>query len=494
MKLIMCFLVFIQLQIISQDYFYKVNKVETNSVYYQSIYFYQSIFTITSNICQFRECGTVSELDLLGNIKWSLELPNTDVAPHSSSIYNDTLYVAGNYSPGDGITILHKISLDGVLQKSYLYSDPRKKINRSLILDLSRFKDKFIITGQGFTDEKSKGIIISIDSLMQLDTILIDTTLEISTVWDNFIGPDSLLTCFYYQVNEFWPNQVRRIIKYDAGFNQVWSYTSDTLGVNTSYPYGTVLRDGRVAFVDFRPGWPTGLNALRCLDTITKQNSWMYSYPFIQSWVRKLRSVKQLRNGDIICTGEYTTKATVPRIEGSPYMMRLDINGNLLWEHAYVEIAPDGEDKGGNLWDVIELDNGDLMAVGFVTNNNKWDPLIIRTDHRGCMDGGSTNCPTVRIIDLSSGAEDEISAHNNKKISIYPNPTAIGLFNVDVAKYSDGDDVVCAVYNIYGQQIHTQNIYQKTTMVEIPNATSGLYLVQIFVNNKTFYTEKLILR
>jgi len=79
---------------------------------------------------------------------------------------------------------------------------------------------------------------------------------------------------------------------------------------------------------------------------------------------------------------------------------------------------------------VIELDNGDLMAVGFVTNKNKWDPLIIRTDHRGCMDGGNTNCPTVRIIDLTSGTEDEIKS--SKSLHIYPNPGDDHL-SIDVA-------------------------------------------------------------
>ena len=123
----------------------------------------------------------------------------------------------------------------------------------------------------------------------------------------------------------------------------------DTLELNRTLPYGTVLRDGRIAFVDFKPLQNTGLNSLRCLDTITKKNDWMFSYQNVPSWGRKLRSVKQLRNGDIICTGEYTTKASDPRINGSPYMMRLDSNGKLLWERAYVEIDLDGEDKGGNL-------------------------------------------------------------------------------------------------------------------------------------------------
>ncbi len=297
---------------------------------------------------------------------------------------------------------------------------------------------------------------MSIDSSMHIDTIIIDTTQEISTIWDDFIGPDSLLTCFYHQVNKFWPNQARRIIKYGADFNQVWYYTSDTLGVNTSFPYGTILRDGRLAFVDFKPGCPTGLNALRCLDTITKQNSWMFSFQNVQSWGRKLRSVKQLRNGDIICTGEYATKATEPRIEGSPYMMRLDSTGKLLWERAYVEIALDGENKGGNLWDVIELDNGDLMAVGFVTNNRKWDPLIIRTDHRGCMDDGMTNCPTVRIIDLTSGVEDVITG--DTAIKIYPNPTDQQSFTIEMSDFDPNVRYQCTILDVFGQVISQNSI------------------------------------
>ncbi|MBL0098970.1 MAG: hypothetical protein IPP49_02090 [Saprospiraceae bacterium] len=61
---------------------------------------------------------------------------------------------------------------------------------------------------------------------------------------------------------------------------------------------------------------------------------------------RKLYTVKQLKNGDIICTGKYTTKASTPRIEGSPYMIRLDKDGILIWGVAYVERSvPDGKIK-----------------------------------------------------------------------------------------------------------------------------------------------------
>ncbi|MBL0101857.1 MAG: hypothetical protein IPP49_18945 [Saprospiraceae bacterium] len=127
--------------------------------------------------------------------------------------------------------------------------------------------------------------------------------------------------------------------------------------MNPSYPNGTVLKDGRIVFVDFNPVWPTGLNALRCLDTITKKNDWMFIYPFQQSWGRKLYTVKQLKNGDIICTGKYTTKASTPRIRGSSHMIRLK-KMEIRYGSAYVEIVPDGKIKVFFV-DVVELENGD---------------------------------------------------------------------------------------------------------------------------------------
>jgi len=222
--------ILVQFSLNGQDYFYLTNNTfGRTAVNYQCLQYENRIFTFTSSLCGFIECSIVSEVDALGKTKWNLELPNTDIAPQSSCIYNDTLYVSGNYSPGVGITSLHKISMDGILQNSYFFSDPQKKIERSLIQTLTRIKEKFI--GQAYIDEKSKGIVISIDKLLRLDTIIIDPTLENSTIWNSYTGTDSLLTCFYHQANKFWPDQVRRIIKYDADFNQVWSYTSRHLRI-----------------------------------------------------------------------------------------------------------------------------------------------------------------------------------------------------------------------------------------------------------------------
>jgi len=440
-----------------------------------------------TTLCEFFECSSIIQYDAEGNILWTLDLPNTDVASQSSYIYNDTLYVAGNYSPGEGITAIHKISMDGNLLGTYLYTDPNKNIKRSLILELNKFRDKFVITGQGFVNEESKSMILSVNcSTMELDTIFTDSYSGYSSILDTDIGPDSFMTCFIRENLKQIPDKVRRIVKYNDAFRPVWTYTSDTLYTNISYPNGIVLNDGRVVYVDYKPTWPTGLDGLKCLDTLTKQTSWRFDYPFQPSWGRKLFTVKQLRNGDIICTGKYTTKATTPRIEGSPYMMRIDTRGNMLWERAYVEIAPDGKDKGGSLWDVLELDNGDLMAVGYVTNNHKWDPLIIRTDADGCIDQGQANCPQVQIIDLMSGAVDVIG---EDVVSIYPNPSYEGNVTIDIPDYNHKNEYSYSVQSTSGGCINKGTLSQKVSELSL-NIPSGLYFVTLLKNGKPMLNQK----
>jgi len=79
-------------------------------------------------------------------------------------------------------------------------------------------------------------------------------------------------------------------------------------------------------------------------------------------------------------------------------------------------------------------------------------------------------------------------------ISIFPNPTENGVFNIELASFTEGDEIVILVYNMYGQVIQSNPLTQKQTQIEIPNAPSGLYLVQIMVNNNKTYSGKLIVK
>ncbi len=79
-------------------------------------------------------------------------------------------------------------------------------------------------------------------------------------------------------------------------------------------------------------------------------------------------------------------------------------------------------------------------------------------------------------------------------ISIFPNPTENGVFNIELASFTEGDEIIGLVYNMYGQVIQSNPLTQKQTQIEIPNVPSGLYLVQIMVNSNITYSGKLIVK
>jgi hypothetical protein len=79
-------------------------------------------------------------------------------------------------------------------------------------------------------------------------------------------------------------------------------------------------------------------------------------------------------------------------------------------------------------------------------------------------------------------------------ISIFPNPTENGVFNIELASFTEGDEIISLVYNLYGQIIQRNPLIEKQSQIKIPNVPSGLYLVQIMVNNNITYSRKLIVK
>lgn len=461
----------------SQSYYYKnLNSIGSGTLYQIIGGKNQFYITVQSSCNQAYSCGILSAIDENGNILWKTIIEHSDIASNSCLIMNDTIYISGNYSPFNNKTQIHKINSDGKILYHNLINDSLHRYSAFNVGDMNWFDGKLVLTGQSFVDGKSKAIIMKVNKNLTLDEIKIDTTKEQSLLRDAIIGPDSFLTCFIDQSNKSRPFDMRRIEKYDKNLNLVWKYIPDTLLSNPIKLYGTVLENGNIFYTYFTWGHPTGLPNFRCIDTLTKKTLWQYDFPLISSHARTVFRTKQLKNGDILITGKYTTKASEPRIGDSPWLMRIDQNGNRKWERAYVEIASDGEDKTGALWDAIELDNGDLMAVGFVRNNGKWDPLLIRTDADGCIDQSTPSCPTVQIIDLMTGAVDFIG---DKKTVIIPNPAS------DYIILKNEDLVFPVGYHMYTHtgQLISSGQTDMSGSVNINSLTSGLYLLNISDQN-----------
>jgi hypothetical protein len=77
------------------------------------------------------------------------------------------------------------------------------------------------------------------------------------------------------------------------------------------------------------------------------------------------------------------------------WIVKMDINGNILWETIYGN--PDGDD---GFWPVISTSDGGYFAGGWYYNSSseKWDALMMKTDANG----------TISWIQTFGGAEDDL--------------------------------------------------------------------------------------
>jgi hypothetical protein len=475
------------------QYFYKTYPKERTATFYSLRDSKNSVIISMGKKCEFWECSEVTNFDYLGNIIWNTEFIHTDVGSSTLMLQKDTLYVGGNYYPDQAKSVINRLTTDGVMIDEHVYTDPLNRISDNLMNQLLSNNQGIYLSGGTYVNGVTRATIYSIDQEMKLKEILIDTSGYASSISDAHFGPDAQLTYFIRQSEVFAPRDRRRIEKYDQDLKLVWKYQPPDsllyLG-NDIYLHGTVLRNGNIFFTYYKMGWNDRLPNLRCIDTLTKTTTWEFDFPNISSHEREILRTKELKNGDILISGSYSTLATTPKIRSSPWLMLLDRNGNRKWERTFVELGSDGQDKTGTLWDAIELDNGDLMACGFVLNNNKWDPLLIRTDAYGCIDQGQTNCPQVQIIDLMSGAVDEIGG---KSLKVYPNPSS-GLFTIKIPEFIGNANVV--VTDINGKLLFSKEIVNSILEeIDLTLYPSGRYNIDVYPEanvERVFYRVQLV--
>ncbi|MBK9735935.1 MAG: T9SS type A sorting domain-containing protein [Saprospiraceae bacterium] len=483
MKSIICFVFWISLisGIKAQHLFYKTLDLEANEAVYQLVEYKGRFFVSITTVCNFtNECATVMEIDDQANIIWSKNLPFLDVSSKTMLIENDTITVTGNNLHNDKF-VLHQMNIDGGDSLStYFIEHPTIKFTNMFVQSINRYNNNFVLAGAGRRNDSVSSLLYIVRPKGMLDSLIItETTKFISLIWDAYIGRDGLYTAFYYLDEYTYKINYRKVVKYDSNFNTVWSYTSDSLIRNESYIKGCELLDGRIAFVYGHPKLSSGLNSVRCVN-LDSTISWQYDWKSTATWKRKIRRLKVLRNGDILGSGEYAATVGSFRVDGSGFMFRLDSDGKLLWEHAYVEVAPDGEDKGGNLWDFQELSDGSILAVGFVWNKD-WDLLFIRTGADGCII--QNNCYEVSVL-----TETTIPEYIEDMI-IIPNP------GFDQINISLSDDMALPIRyelnSISGQRIEIGNHSGGSTLtISASKLDAGMYFITLMVRAAKIWTGK----
>ncbi|MFZ1559179.1 MAG: T9SS type A sorting domain-containing protein [Saprospiraceae bacterium] len=469
-----------------QTNYYKVIDLETSATAYQILKKGTRFFISIGNICEndiTYECSGLSEISESGVTLWIKQLSLLDIGSRSTFIDKDTIICIGNNDPWRDKFVINKINLNGDDLGTFYVNNGDSLLLRVYAISSLKYNNNYIISGQGILKDSQTSITFVSDVYGKLLNSFNNETLHgFSTVTDSYIDQDGYLNNFYKLEKGGFLSDYHKIIKFDNNFNQVWSYTSDTLRTNDSYPKGCELPDGRIAFVYGHKELERGINSVRCIKP-DKTISWEFNWPNVNSWQRVIRRLIVTKNGDIIGCGEYTSLKNMPRINGSPFVFRLNNKGKMLWERAYVEVAADGKDKTGNLWDIIELDNGDLIAAGHVKNEN-WDILLIRIDSEGCIDQEET-CQEINIIDITSGSEDV--SEEKSDFSIYPNPAS------DHITIETSHPCKIEMYDITGHKVLTTSTsYENSTYVDIADLKNGLYFVKCTTSSGVVSTHKFV--
>jgi hypothetical protein len=477
----------------AQTGFYRVHHIPENSTTYEIEEYKGRYYIGTSTFCDgFRECAILSEIDENGNILWSELIPEIDIA-YTLTIYEDTIFIAGNRDPQQDIFLIAKYDLDGERIAFESIEHNELKFERMFLLLTAVFNNRILLSGHGRRNDSTYNLLYILNRQLELDTLVIVSRSKFgNSPAALFETQDSLLTIMLRLNDGGLPGNWRQILQYDKDFNLVWRYETEKTTGDRVIPVGCELPDGRLIMACRHEG--TDYIASVCCINKDSTLSWRFDHPLHGSRGRRIYRIKPLPNGDIIGCGHYTElQFSEHRLSTTPFLFKISAEGNLLWERVYYEIDPriinsSGrlQNRLGNFWDFVFMPDGGYMLAGFVNNDN-WDVLIVRTDEHGCI--YPDNCHTENIIDLTSSAEE--IAVEIPGLRMYPNPTSDGLLYIEMGYYHHQHDYRLKVYDMSGRLAHTDVIMAAVTSHQL-SVQAGIYIVTVEMDGHIISTEKLV--
>jgi hypothetical protein len=466
----------------SQDYFVRRYDFGTVEDIYQIREYNGRIFINTATFCN-TECSFFSEIDTSGNILWRTEVDDIDIAQGTMVIENDTITVTGNNDPFNTAFRMAHFTLGGdKIGETIELRDSTRDFIRMFNLTSQFWNDHYVVCGPAWEGDTAWSLIFVVDKNGTIDTVLtLEPTNADSDLWESYIDNAGLLTTYHDVDWNFSPTNYQRIYKFNSQYDTIWSYKSENSDDNDANPRGCQLLDGRtiISREKYAPWRIQSVRAINNDSTI----AWQHDYPFSGSKERQILRLKTANNGDILGSGVYAEKAQLPRIDHSPWLFRMSAEGDLIWERTYYEYDSTIESSRlGAIFDFVELENGDLMAVGYLRYENN-DMLIMRVDSNGCLDPG--DCPTVNIITDTH----DIPLQGNHFVLLYPNPVEdILLIEYESNQYHLEVEVLDITGSIVANAIMTDGRGEVNT-AKLPG---GVYWLSIKREGKVMSSRKFV--
>ena len=451
----------------------------------------------------FEDCCGIIIIDEDGRIydKQLIKKFSTGNASLITDTLNQTIYLAGeevvfnDYPNRFTVYQFNPTSLS--LQDSFFLHDGNPEKRKYYQLVTTFFNQKLIVGGatNEWNDQNGEGLLFTIDlEHYKIDTILSINFRDRISIWNSLTDKNGQLTISVFSQDRL--NDRSHILKYDENFNTVWHWISERTE-STQLPFICETESGNIVVALSA----TGFNKIARLLCIREDQSieWEFNFPGNSSKIqRTINSLKRLRNGDIVGIGYFghtTLNSGGTIILKVPYVFRLTSTGKLLWQKAFYRDRPVLDFCNGYFNDVVELDNGDLIAVGRLDNYLEYDPvvmqgridpdiLIVRMDANGCIDD---DCKMLTKIypDTTSSTTNTIS--EVEEAMLYPNPAHGGMYLL-------GNDEVSKITFFTLQGVLAHEIFKPSDEITLPDFLSGLYIAHVHLKSGKVIKQKIVIQ
>ncbi len=164
------------------------------------------------------------------------------------------------------------------------------------------------------------------------------------------------------------------------------------------------------------------------------------------------------------------------------FITKYNNNGDTIWTKLYRHPLYDDESMLHAVKDIIELDNGDIVAMGDIyPSGEESDIWYFKVDSNGCF--SPENCNDE--IQILTNINDLENINNN--LSIYPNPCTDQLNFV-----SSGKIEKIELYGLEGS-LQFRSVDEATT-IDVSNFKKGCYLLKTYLKYGTVINRKIIIQ
>jgi hypothetical protein len=491
-------LVFCSVILTAQNTFVKIIDLDSLPQYAKQILrvknkYYLSVF----NSCGSYVCDGVIEISKDGNIIKETKINNLSNNFKSltfDSTNNLILYSGEIVKPDfpDDHFLLCRIDPNNLnLKDSFFIRDQTRPFVKMFQSGLVSLGTETLISGIGRDAENSpaKSLIYVLNHDYTIDTLLtFQFTRGNTNIWEQYVDHDGLLT-FHFWYDNFDIYEFRsRIIKINEDKEVVWDWVSPPIK-KSIFPYGTQHSDGFTLVC--LPEWNHQSNVNLVAVNKDGTTRWSHFYPDPKIYKkREARRVKELKNGDILVMGLYEDRELTPRVYQSPYMCRISKEGKLLWERAYYTDYGGSQVSTGYIYDMIEHDDGRIMAVGQIREGNVppyTDILILTTDADGCITPG---CGVLnKLNDLISETE-EVDILDKIELTISPNP----IHDVIQLQWEKNrsEDIMIRIFDATGEIKYIGKGFDGHIEIDAKNWTAGMYIIQYQTQKGIIQYQKMI--